>query len=161
MVISNSTPLIYLADLGDFELLPNLFGPIAIPDAVREEVTFHPDTPVAQAVEIATASWLSVVRVVDRGRCSQLGADGIHLGESEAIVLALESDADALLIDDGDGVHIARAAGINFIRTSGIYRLAKQCGMISKVRPKLDALRKAGFWLSELHYRMILESLGE
>jgi predicted nucleic acid-binding protein len=66
-----------------------------------------------------------------------------------------------LLIDDGDGIRSASAAGINVIRTPGIYRLAKERRLIPAVRLKLDDLRCAGFWLRDEHYRMILKSLGE
>lgn len=38
LVVSNSSPLIYLAALGDFELLPRLFGEIHIPRAVWTEI---------------------------------------------------------------------------------------------------------------------------
>jgi hypothetical protein len=38
LVISNSSPLVYLAALGDFELLRKLFVEIAIPPAVFDEV---------------------------------------------------------------------------------------------------------------------------
>jgi predicted nucleic acid-binding protein len=38
VVFSNSSPLVYLAALGDFDFLPQLFDRIAIPQAVFEEV---------------------------------------------------------------------------------------------------------------------------
>jgi predicted nucleic acid-binding protein len=64
-------------------------------------------------------------------------------------------------MDDRDGIQAAATAGINVIRTLGIYRLAKGRGIFSAVRPKLDELRRAGFWVRDEHYRIILESLGE
>ncbi len=91
----------------------------------------------------------------------QLRERGLHLGESEAIVLATELRSPALLMDDGDGIRAAAAVGANVIRTPGIYRMAKARHLIPAVRPKLDDLRKAGFWLRDEHYRMILLSLGE
>jgi predicted nucleic acid-binding protein len=70
---------------------------------------------------------------------------GLHAGESEAIVPAAELQAEALLMDDSDGVQTAAARRLNVIRTPGIYGLAKQRGIIPAVRPKLDDLRNAGF----------------
>jgi predicted nucleic acid-binding protein len=64
-------------------------------------------------------------------------------------------------MDDGDGARTATALHLNVLRTVGIYRLAKQRGLIPAVRTKLDDLRKAGFWLRDEHYRLILDSLGE
>jgi predicted nucleic acid-binding protein len=64
-------------------------------------------------------------------------------------------------MDDRDGIKLAKAAGCNVIRTPGVYHLAKQHRIIAALRPKLDALRTAGFWLRDDHYRIILESVGE
>jgi predicted nucleic acid-binding protein len=66
-----------------------------------------------------------------------------------------------LLMDDSDGIRSAAAAGANVIRTPGVYRMAKDRHLIPAVGPKLDDLRKAGFWLRDEHYRMILRSVGE
>jgi predicted nucleic acid-binding protein len=41
LVVSNSSPLVYLAALGDFDLLRALFFEIAIPLAVFEEVVVN------------------------------------------------------------------------------------------------------------------------
>ena len=152
----------YLAALGDFELLRHLFGKIAIPQAVFEEVVVGgAGFPVAHCVQGAMASWLSVQAIANTAEADRIRVAGLHRGESDAIVLATELGSEALLMDDGDGIRFAIAAGANVIRTAGIYRLAKQRQFIVAIRPKLDDLRRAGFWLRDEHYRMILESAGE
>ena len=162
MVVSNSSPLVYLAALEDFDLLPRLFGQIAVPKAVFEEVVIGgAGLPVAQLMRNAMASWLLVREIADTAEANRICQAGLHRGEGEAIVLATELNSEALLMDDGDGVRIARNAGMNVIRTAGIYRLAKQRGLVDAIRPKIDALRRAGFWLSDEHYRLILNSAGE
>ena len=117
--------------------------------------------PVAHSVQGALALWLSVQAIANTGEADRLRAAGLHSGESEAIVPAIDLGSEALLMDDSDGTKLAVAAGANVIRTPGIYRLAKQRGFIAAVRPKLDDLRTAGFWLRDEHYRLILESAGE
>ena len=162
MVVSNTSPLVYLAALGDFEFLRELFVQIVIPRAVHREIIVGGiNLPVAHAVETAMTSWLSVHDVTDMSEANRLQQAGLHPGESEAIVLATELSAQVLLMDDSDGIRVAAARGTNVIRTPGIYRMAKDRHLISAVGPKLDDLRKAGFWLREEHYRMILRSLGE
>ena len=47
------------------------------------------------------------------------------------------------------------------IRTPLIYADAKILGLVANIRLKLDALRVNGFHLSDSHYEMILEELGE
>jgi predicted nucleic acid-binding protein len=162
LVVSNSSPLVYLAALGDFELLHHLFDKIAIPQAVFEEVVVGgAGLPVAHSVQAAAASWLFVLAIADNSEADRLRKGGLHSGESEAIVLATELSSEALLMDDSDGIRFAVAATANVIRTPGIYRMAKQRGLLMAVRPKIDDLRSAGFWLRDEHYRMILESVGE
>ena len=162
MVVSNTSPLVYLAELGDFEVLRDLFGKIVIPRTVFREIAVGgAGLPVAHSVQGAMASWLSVKDVANTTETERFLQAGLHPGESEAIVLAAELASEALLMDDSDGVKFAAAAGANVIRTPGIYRLAKERGFVRAVRPKLDNLRRAGFWLRDEHYRMILESAGE
>jgi len=64
-------------------------------------------------------------------------------------------------MDDSDGIRFAVAAKANVIRTPGIYRMAKQRGLLAAIRPKIDDLRRAWFWLRDEHYRMIIDSVGE
>jgi predicted nucleic acid-binding protein len=66
LVVSNSSPLVYLAALGDFEFLRELFAHIVIPRAVHQEIAVSGiNLPVAGAVEAAATSWLSVQDVTD------------------------------------------------------------------------------------------------
>lgn len=162
MIVSDTSPLVYLAALGDFPLLRNLFTEVAIPAAVLREINAAgSDMPVVQWFHAAIPSWIHVKEIRDGSGVEWLRNSGLHAGESEAIVLAEETYPEALLMDDGDGVRAALGRRLNVIRTPGVYRLAKQRGIISSVRPKLDDLRDAGFWLRDEHYKMILRDLGE
>lgn len=153
----------YLAALGDFDLLRVLFDGIAIPRAVFEEVVIAgAQFPVAREVVAAQESWrIHVHELEDASKAKVFRTAGLHPGESEALVLARDLRSESLLMDDSDAVRIASNLGLNVIRTPGIYRLAKQKGLIGAVAPKLDDLRSAGFWLRDDHYRLILESVGE
>ena len=158
----SGSPLVYLAGLDDFFLLRTLFSEVAIPLGVFQEVAIGgTQFPVARQVIAAQGNWLHTPRLRDDSRAVEFRNAGLHSGESEALALALELQTEALLMDDSDAVEIARQLGINVIRTTGIYRLAKQRGLIESLAPKLDQLRSAGFWLRDDHYRMILNSVGE
>ena len=117
--------------------------------------------PVARLVEQARRHWIQVRPVTDWIRVNGLRTAGLDPGENEALTLGIETRADALLLDDQAAVEEAARLGINVIRTPGVYRLAKQRGLIPAIRPKLDELCGAGFWLREEHYRIILRSAGE
>ena len=45
IVVSNSSPLIALAKIGEFNLLHSLYEELSIPQAVREEVVVIGDNP--------------------------------------------------------------------------------------------------------------------
>jgi len=96
VVVSESSPLVYLAALGDFWLLRTLFGSVTIPPAVYDEVVTRGGRfPVSQAVRAALGDWRRVqgaARVEHRWLLQE--------GETEAIALAQEVSARALLLDD-------------------------------------------------------------
>src|SRR6202035_2401105 len=99
LVVSNTTPLVYLAALGDFDLLRSLFGQIAIPQAVFQEIVVGgARLPVAQCLKGAMTSWLSVRDIVTTMEVERFLHAGLHPGESEAIVLATELESAALLM---------------------------------------------------------------
>src|ERR1035438_9735072 len=83
------TPLfrsVYLAALGDFELLRHLFGSIAIPQAVFDEVVVGgAGLPVAHCVPGAMASWLFVHAIANTVEADRMREAGLHRGESDAI----------------------------------------------------------------------------
>ena len=98
----------YLAALGDFEVLRDLFGKIVIPRTVFREIAVGgAGLPVAHSVQGAMASWLSVKDVANTTETERFLQAGLHPGESEAIVLAAELASEALLMDDSDGVKFA------------------------------------------------------
>jgi len=57
IVVSNASPLIYLAKLGKIELLHELFGQVVIPPAVYQEVVVL-GTNKPGAEEVKAATWI-------------------------------------------------------------------------------------------------------
>jgi predicted nucleic acid-binding protein len=64
----------------------------------------------------------------------------LHVGESEALVLALELHADAVLIDETTGRAVAIELGLTPVGVFGILVRAKQHGQLAAVAPVVDAL---------------------
>ena len=110
IVVANAGPLIALGRLDRLDLLGQLFGEVQIPEAVAEEVIGTAgNRPGAAAA--AQASWLRTSTTGDAVAVSLL-QERLGAGESEAVVLALELDADLLLIDEARGRRVAEANGL-------------------------------------------------
>lgn len=83
-------------------------------------------------------------------------------GESEAIILAYELQADFLLIDERKGRRTAQEMGVKTIGLMGILIKAKNQGLLEKIAPVLEDLTQvAGFWISDKLKEEILILAGE
>ena len=162
-VVSDSSPLNYLALLSDFDLLRQIYGTLVIPPAVHREVVERgAGYPVGKAVAAALGEWISVAEAPDAAQIISLRSEHrLDAGESEAILVAEALGKAVLLMDEQRGVRCARLRGMTVIRTPLIYADAKILGLIGSVQEKLDELRSHGFRLSDRHYELILQELGE
>ena len=159
-VVSDASALINLARIGDLDLLRQLYGKLLIPEAVwREVVTRGAGRPGAK--EIRTASWVETRGVANKNLVRAL-RQGLDAGEAEAIALALEVEADLLLMDERLGRETARHLGMCYVGLIGVLIMAKRNGLIDNVKSRLAALRDvAGFWVSESLYIRVLQDAGE
>lgn len=160
IVVSDASPLIALAAIGELSLLHRLYGEVLVPEAVHLEATAsRPSAP--GAVEVRDASWITVRAVKDRVLVAALSLD-LDPGEAEAIALAVESGADLLLMDERRGRLAATRLGRRVVGVLGALTDAKQRGLVPAVRPLLDALATdAGFRISHELHRRVLEAAGE
>lgn len=127
IIVSDTTPLHYLIVIERAELLATLFGAIIIPEAVFAEMS-HAQTPiVVQKWIAAPPSWAQV-----KGASPSIAAQVKNLGrgETEAIALALELKADALLMDDRKAIREARKNNLLVLTTLAILELAAVKGLI-------------------------------
>ncbi len=160
IVISDTSPINNLAAIGQISLLRQLYKTVIIPEAVYKELIGPP--PEAGAEEIRNSNWIQVRSVTDRATVEALVSKRLHIGESEAIALALELGADQVLVDDKSARIAAENAGLRFTGIIGILIEAKSRGLIDEIRPLLDSLRSpVNFWISESLYTLALRTAGE
>ena len=158
-VVSNSGPLIALAEINQFLLLQQLFGELSIPSAVYTEVVVD-GAGQPGAKETAEADWIKMVEVQDRLAVDLL-RDELGPGQSEAIVLATELSADYLLLDDLKARRKARHLGLRVSGTLGVLLMAKAAGLVKEVKPLLDQLWKTDLRVSPEVYQDVLAKAGE
>lgn len=159
-VVSNASPLINLARIGQMDLLRDVYGEVRIPEAVRREVVEEgAGQPGAQ--EVQAAEWIKTQTITNEPLVQALRQE-LDAGEAEAIVLALETSADVLLMDERLGREAARHLGVAVTGLIGLFVEAKRRGLISAVKPSLDALRdQAGFRIRQGLYEEVLRDAGE
>ena len=120
IVISDTTPIISLLKTGHLGLLNQLYQQVCVPQAVWRELTGNP-AYLEEAKIIETANFLSVVNIENTKSVNILrSVTGLDAGESEALILFDEQNANLLLMDERKGRSVAKQLHIKHIGTAGI-----------------------------------------
>jgi len=114
IIVADTTPINYFVLIGAIDMLQELFGHVIIPQAVFDELQ-HEKTPQEVKAWIdARPEWLEVRPA---SQSLFLPQKKLGDGEHEAITLAIELKADAVLMDDRDGTKEARRHHITVFGT--------------------------------------------
>jgi predicted nucleic acid-binding protein len=142
LVVADTAPLNYLVLIGHVELLPALFEKVFVPEPVRDELR-HIEAP--DAVRQWVADPPPWIEVVARGQDTNDPAlERLDDGERAAIELAVRIGADLILMDDRDGVSVARSKGFAVTGTLGILDLAARRDLI-RLDEALERLKATSF----------------
>ena len=144
IIVSDTSALANLALVDQLWLLQELYGNVVIPDVVAQELN---NATSSKIQSILSLDWIEVKWVTNPTMANTIQQEqSLDPGESYAIVLALEQQADELLIDERRGRQVATRLGIPIIGLLGILLLAKQRQLIPSIKPILDVLiQQAGF----------------
>lgn len=160
IVVSDTSPINNLAAIKQLHLLHQLYGTVIIPKAVYRELT-DPSFPVAGATEVQSLDWIETRTVSDRTLVEALSNE-LDIGEAEAIALAVEIQTERVLIDERRGRLVASRLNLRYVGILGILVEAKSQGLITQVKPSLNALiDQAGFWIAEPLYNRVLQLVDE
>ena len=85
----------------------------------------------------------------------------LHAGEVEAIILAEESQADLLVMDDNAAKKTAKFLGYNVTGTLGVLIRAKNEGYVEKVEPLINLLIEDGLYIDHSIRELALKKAGE
>jgi len=158
-VVCDASTLIALARIGQLDILGRVGARAMIPRVVYDEVVVK-GVGKPGADEIRDAPWIETHEVADRDVVARFRAV-LHAGESEAIALAQEIEADVIILDDEQARNTASAEGLRVVGLLAFLILAKERGIISHVKPLLDALRRQGFFIGDDLYQHILRQTDE
>ncbi len=150
-VISNTTPLIGLADIGCFDVLQKLYEEIMIPAAVFEEVKSEPARTL-----VRNSDFVYVYPVKD-SQSRKMFSSRLHAGEVEVMLLAEERQADLLIMDDNAAKKTAKFLGFKVTGTLGVLLKAKKEGHINDIGPLVEKLQETGFYVSPKVKQYFLE----
>jgi uncharacterized protein len=146
VVVSDTSPIRALAHLDLLELLQILFGDIYLPPAVAHELK-EPDSDFP-SIEVERFNFLQIRAPVDVSSVIRFREE-LDPGESEALALAIEIRADAILMDEAEGRSVALREGLVPIGVLGILLRAKRRGRIISIAPLLDRLQsELNFFIS-------------
>ncbi|MEK6824762.1 MAG: DUF3368 domain-containing protein, partial [Nanoarchaeota archaeon] len=135
MIISNASPLIYLAKINKLGILKKLYGNIIVPEEVYNEIVingkegkFHDAIKVENAF---MAGWIKIEKTENRKEIEKFAPE-IDIGEIAVINLALKLKPDLILMDDASARTIAESFGFNVKGTLYVLLSAYKKRMIEK-----------------------------
>ena len=153
VVVADTSPLNYLVQIDEAELLEKLYGTIAIPGEVFAELK-HSGAPLAVREWIRSLPpWVQVRPSWSYPSLPNLL--DLDTGERAAIELAHAESQVLLLIDDAVGRNRASRLGIADVGTLGVLRLAAIEGFI-ELRLALDKLTQTNFRASVALIRQLI-----
>ena len=153
IVIADTSPLNYLALIGEIDLLQKLFSQVIIPEGVLAELQ-HPQAPPAVKNWIAALpAWVEVkaAPVSHDPELARLGR-----GEREAIALAEMLHADLVLIDEKKGFAEAGKRALRVAGTLFVLEAAAERDLI-ELPIALDKLRQTSFRIAEIFLTQALQ----
>jgi len=135
IVVSDTTPLISLLKLDLLDILQKMYSEVALPEAVYDELVTNAAFQ-KEAQAIRDCAFLRKEAVRNCFAVRVLEAEMLlDRGESEALVLAEDLQADLLLVDERRARTIAKQLGIPIAGTLGVLLEAKRRGLCAVAAP--------------------------
>lgn len=147
-ILTNTSPLIALDNVGRLAILEALYGVV------------HCTEEVAAEFGLAMPSWINVHRVQDRTRVAIL-KNLVDPGEASLLALAFEMSDPILILDDRKARRLADNLQLRITGLIGVLIRAKQRGIITSVATELTALKAVGFRIASAQEAQALRLSGE
>jgi predicted nucleic acid-binding protein len=161
-IVCNASPIINLSKINKLDLIEKLYQKIIIPGAVFKEliVRGHDKENIPAIKSLIDNNIIDVQEVQSNALVRALEKD-LDPGESAAIALAAEINAELIILDERDARETAEIYNLKKTVFIGILMKAKQKGFIDSVKKYLDQAIEKGFWIDEKLYQTIIKKLNE
>ncbi|NJN80359.1 MAG: DUF3368 domain-containing protein [Anaerolineales bacterium] len=156
LIIADSSALIALATCNGLDLLLQVYEEIKIPEAVYAEIV-APEKSYADALGAFLVGRVVKVQPIQ----NKFIKTGLGRGEIEAMSLYNQISADILLIDDQKARSIAEQNEITCIGVLGFLVIAKQKGIIPKIKPYIQKLEDSPIYYGDKLLRSVLQIAKE
>jgi predicted nucleic acid-binding protein len=157
-VITDTSPLQYLYQIAQLDLLPTLYGQVRMPQAVANELSQGRIQGISLP-DPTSLSWITLcpvspsILIPDR---PNLGA-----GEREALSLATTIPDSLVILDDALARGYAQQLNIAITGTLGVLLKGKQSGYLKAIAPLLDKLDTLNFRLAPATRTAVLKLANE
>lgn len=131
-MISNTSCLIVLDNIGMVSVLKELYGNITITEEVAIE--FGKELP----------DWIMVEKVSDKKSLKILSSI-VDPGEASTIALCTEKEGSIMILDDLKARKLSKKLDMKFTGTIGLLMKAKFLGIIEDMNIVIKKLRQSGF----------------
>lgn len=159
-VVADSSPLIILAKLNLFDLLPKLYPHVYISAEVYAEVVVA-GTGLPGASNVAKAEWIEVKPIQNPAQLAAAESKfNLGVGELSTIILARELKAELTLIDDLRARRLAKTEGFEIRGTVGLLELLYRRHDISDLRSIFQQLLTQAAYVDRTLLNRRLELLG-
>jgi len=152
-IISDTTPINYLVLISEHEILPALFAEVLIPAAVYRELQAPRTPPTVRDWIRNCPPWLQTREIT---AAPDPTLSHLDEGEREALQLALEAEAELLLVDEKSARREATRRGLSTSGTLGVLDRAAEKGLID-FPGALQRLKHTSFYLSPALERFFVE----
>ena len=147
-IISDTSCLIILNNIGELDLLHKLYSGIITTAVIAEE--FGQPLP----------DWITVKDAVNLHYQEILELQ-VDKGEASAIALAIEITPCILIVDDYKARKVATKLGIKITGTIGIIVKAKLNGIFPSIKPYINKIKETNFRLSDELVQLAYLEAGE
>jgi predicted nucleic acid-binding protein len=160
VVVADASPLIAIAVMDLFPVLPQLFNVIFVPNAVVIECINDVTKPKSGIIQQALTDGILIEKCLTDPTRAKLLEQLLDQGEAEALALAKELGA-VVLMDERCGRQVAAREGIHCIGSLYCLIKAKEEGFIETVAPKIKQLQLHGYYLQQKLIDMVLSRCQE